>query len=97
MTSRGREKQVFAIRVADQLRQHRLQLPTLFLLEAGRPLAFLVGQFLWMTQPMLALVMPQQLLTSVAELLEDPEATAILIENLSQERGDQATETEWIS
>lgn len=97
MTSRGREKHELAVRVVDRLRQYRLQLPALILLEAGQPLTFVAGQLLWMTQPMLALVMPRQALSGVAEMLEDPDATALLIELLSQEQNDQATGTEWIS
>lgn len=89
MTSRGPEKQVLAIKVADQIRQLGLQLPALVVLEAGRPLAFVAGQLLWLAQPMLALFLTRGEVSRAAELLEDPESVQSIIELLGRENGDQ--------
>jgi hypothetical protein len=95
MTSRGREQQAFAYQVADRIRQLGFRLPVLTVLEAGRPLTFVAGQMLWLTQPALALVMPRDVLSQTAELLEDPEAVNSLIELLDGERSEDAGEARW--
>ena len=83
MTSRGREHQPFVKQIADRIWRLGLRLPALTVLEAGRPFAFVAGQALWITQPALALVVPRDLLSQTAELLEDPEAVNSLIKLLS--------------
>ena len=92
MTSRGREKQWFAIQAADRIRQLGLQLPAQIVLEAGRPLAFVAGQLLWLAQPALSLMAPRDELAKAAELLEDPEGVSALIELLGREQNDPAGE-----
>lgn len=88
MTSRGRDRQGSVIQIADRIRQHGLALPAVALLEAGRPLAFVAGQLVWLTQPFLSLIVPRHELTEAAELLEDPESMSALIELLGREPGD---------
>lgn len=44
------------------------------LLDAGRPLAFLGGQALWVAQPALSVFMDAQRIADYARLLEQPEA-----------------------
>ncbi|UCG23586.1 MAG: hypothetical protein JSW55_15790 [Chloroflexota bacterium] len=95
MTSRGQEQQLFAIQVADHIRQLGLRLPALTLLEAGRPLAFVAGQMLWLTQPALALIVPREHLSQSAELLEDPAAVDMLIKLLDVERSDDPGGVSW--
>ncbi len=89
MTSREREKQDLAIEVTDRLRQLGLQLPALIVLEAGRPLAFVAGQLLWLAQPMLALFLSRSEVSRAAELLEDPESVQSIIDLLGPEQSDQ--------
>jgi hypothetical protein len=89
MTSRGPDKQDLAINVADRLRQLGLQLPALVVLEAGRPLAFVAGQLLWLAQPMLALLLPRSEVSRAAELLEDPESVQSMIDRLGPEQSDR--------
>ena len=95
MTSRGPEQQAFVNQVADRIRQLGFRLPALAVLEAGRPLAFVAGQLLWLTQPALALVMPRELLSQTAELLEDPEAVNSLVKLLDVERSEDTGGAKW--
>lgn len=95
MTSRGPEQQAFVNQVADRIQQLGFQLPALAILEAGRPLAFVAGQFLWLTQPALALVVPRERLSQTAELLEDPEAVDSLVKLLDEERSKDAGGANW--
>jgi len=83
MTSRELEKQRLVIQVADLLNDRGLAATTLIGLEAGRPLAFLVGQLMWVLQPVMGLVMPRERLAQFAVILEDPEAIDQLIGQLS--------------
>jgi hypothetical protein len=59
--------------VAASLVRGGWRLPALIVLEAGRPLAFLGGQLLWLAQPALSLFMPGDSIRRTAEFLEDPE------------------------
>lgn len=63
------------------------RLPALLALTAGRPLAFLGGQILWIAQPALSLLLPGQWIQQTAQLLEEPEAVEALIVRL-EEIGD---------
>ena len=74
----------FIKQVASTIEARGLRLPTLIALEAGRPLAFLGGQFLWMAQPALSLIVPSQWIRQTAQLLEEPEAVAALIAQLEE-------------
>lgn len=93
MTSRGRDRHGTVQQVADRIRRLGLGMPALVVLEAGRPLAFIGAQLVWLAQPLLALMMPRQKVAGAAELLEDPEAVSALIELLGREpdrdRGSQ--------
>ena len=91
MTSR-REEQGIVFQAADRIRQLGLHLPAQLVLEAGRPLAFVAGQFVWLAQPFLGLLMPRAELARVAEMLEDPESVGALIELLGREAGESGEE-----
>lgn len=58
--------------------------PAIFLLEAGRPLAFLGGQLLWIAQPALALFISAESIGRLAHLLEDSEAVESLLSRLER-------------
>lgn len=68
--------------VVQIIRRHGLQMPALLLLEAGRPAAFLGGQFLWVAQPALSLLVPSDQIRQMAALLEDPTAVRTLTAKL---------------
>jgi hypothetical protein len=72
----------FLEQVADEICARRLRLPALIALEAGRPLAFVGGQLLWICQPALSLFLSSNMLGNAARLLEDPDAVSALIESL---------------
>lgn len=82
MTSRGRDRQGAVIQVADRIRRLGLASPAAELLEAGRPLAFVAAQMVWLSQPVLALVLPSREVADAARLLEDPESVSALIDLL---------------
>jgi len=83
MTSHELEKQLLVSQLADLLEDRGLGATALFGLEAGRPLAFLVGQLMYVLQPVMGLVMPRERLAQFAIILEDPEAINQLIGHLS--------------
>ena len=68
--------------MADLLSDRGVGATALIGLEAGRPLAFLAGQLLWVLQPVLGLIMPRERLAHLAVILEDPEAIDQLIGHL---------------
>ncbi|MEM7331148.1 MAG: hypothetical protein AAF490_03580 [Chloroflexota bacterium] len=69
-------------KVARKITQWGLQLPTLFLLEAGQPLSFIGGQMLWVLQPAASLFFPTNQIGHWAELLEKPAALQLLQQKL---------------
>ncbi|MFQ5420021.1 MAG: hypothetical protein ACE5EY_06625 [Anaerolineae bacterium] len=73
------EKEAPISQIADRICQRGWRLPVLLALEAGRPLAFVMGQLLWMAQPALSLVIPGQMIRQTAQFLEDPKAVNQLI------------------
>lgn len=75
-------------RLARQIRQRGLEAPALVALEAGRPLAFLAGQLLWVAQPALSLVWPRDEVGRVARLFETPAGWEMLIRCLEKENGN---------
>ena len=83
MTSRELEKQRLASQMAELLCDRGLGTTALIGLEAGRPLAFLVGQLLWVLQPVMGLVISRERFAQFATILEDPEALNLLIGHLS--------------
>jgi len=88
MTSRVRDKQESASHVAERIRSLGFGAPAAVLLEAGRPLALLAAQLMWLGQPFLGMVISRHEVARVAEVLEDPESVSALIELLGQEAGD---------
>ncbi len=87
MTSLGQDRQRSAIQLADRIRRLGLAAPVSILLEAGRPLAFVAAQLLWLSQPLLSFMLPRQEVAGAAELLEDPESVGVLIQMLGREPG----------
>jgi hypothetical protein len=69
--------------LAEELVGRGWRVPALLTLIAGRPLSFLLGQFLWIAQPAASLVWPRPKIAMVARLLEDEEAVRRLQEYLS--------------
>jgi hypothetical protein len=72
----------FIEKLATALARHGWGAPALLALEAGRPLAFIGGQLLWLAQPALTLFMSGETVRRAALLLEDPEAVAALVDSL---------------
>jgi hypothetical protein len=82
MTDSQSENQAFANQLADKVCRMGLRVPVLVGLEAGRPLAFLGGQLLWVAKPALALFFSGSVVSGLAELLEEPAAVEALIATL---------------
>jgi len=82
MTQLTPEQNVFLDRVADVVQRHGLHGPALTVLDAGRPLAFLGGQLLWLLQPVLSLLVSGKEVALLAHVLEKPEAVSALITRL---------------
>jgi hypothetical protein len=74
----------FLEQVASFIQGHGWGAPFLLILEVGRPLAFLGGQFLWIAQPALSLILPGSWIQQTARLLEEPEAVDILMARLEE-------------
>jgi hypothetical protein len=83
MTSRNMEKKRLVSQLAILLKNRGLGATVLILLEAGGPLAFLIGQLMWVLQPAMGLVIPRERLADLAVILEDPKAIKQLIGYLS--------------
>ena len=77
-----------AERLARQISQRGLQTPALVALEAGRPLAFLAGQLLWVAQPALSLLWSRQEVGRFARLFETSAGWETLIRSLESENGN---------
>ena len=71
-----------ATQVAAALQQAGLSTPLCLALDAGRPLAFLGAQCLYIAQPALSLFLPRTLISQLAHLLEDPAGVELLLEKL---------------
>ena len=54
------------------------------LLEAGKPLALIGGQLLWIAQPALSLLLPAQKIGQWAHFLESPDALLALQHQIEQ-------------
>ncbi|MDT8305761.1 MAG: hypothetical protein RRC07_07475 [Anaerolineae bacterium] len=70
-------------RVAATVRQRGLRGLAVFSLQAGRPLTLVAGQLLWIGQPALSLLWPARQIATLAELLEQPGATDLLLDYLN--------------
>ncbi len=88
MTSREVENEATIYRFADALCRYGLRVPALITLEASLPGAFLLGQLIWVSQPVLGLFFSRTELGQIAQLMEDPVAVNHLIAVLEDERGD---------
>lgn len=82
MVSPQSSDDVFLHAVAESICKRGLGSLALVTLEAGRPLAFLGGQLLWLTQPALCLLWSRNQISRLARLLEEGEAVDSLIEHL---------------
>jgi hypothetical protein len=72
----------FIHQVGNALCQRGWRTPALILLDAGRPLAFLGGQLLWVLKPVLSIAGSPSDVNRLALLLERPEAVDALVEYL---------------
>lgn len=72
----------FIAQLAAAFCRRGLRLPALIALEAGRPLAFLGGQLLWLAEPALSLFVADRTIQQAARLLEDPAAVTALVSRL---------------
>jgi hypothetical protein len=79
MTCQNAHNELLAGRLAATIRRRGWRLPALIALEAGRPLAFVGGQLLWVAQPALSLILPHDTVGDFAAMLEDPAALDDLI------------------
>lgn len=71
-------------KVAENIIRLGLQLPTLFVLDAGRPVVFLGSQLLWVAQPAASLFVPAATVKQWATLLEKPTALTALKHRLEK-------------
>jgi hypothetical protein len=85
-SNRGFGNEVLANQLADTVHRYGLRMPALLALEAGRPLAFLFGQFLWIMQPALGLFFTSDSINELAILFEDPASMDLLIEKLEDSK-----------
>ena len=83
------EQDSFLRELAGGLAKRGLREPALSLLAAGRPLTFLLGQLLWVAQPVAALLWPRSQITTLAQLLEDERAVTQLQRYLNAEEQDE--------
>jgi hypothetical protein len=60
--------------IAETICRRGWRLPALVALEAGRPLALVGGQLLWLAQPALSLFISASTIGQFARLLEEPAA-----------------------
>jgi len=79
MTSRGVEDEAYLNQIADRVCQYGLRGVALAGLEAGRPLSFIIGQLVWIIQPVMSLVIGADVIKKTALLLEDDKAVDHLI------------------
>jgi hypothetical protein len=70
--------------IAETIQRRGWRLPALLALEAGRPLAFIGGQLLWLAQPTLSLIISASTIGHIARLLEEPAALDSLIARLEE-------------
>lgn len=71
-----------ATQVAAALQRVGLHTPVLLALDAGRPLAFIGAQCLYIAQPALSLFLSHSAINQLAHLLEEPGGVELLLEKL---------------
>jgi hypothetical protein len=64
------------------IQQYKLEMPALSLLYISQPLSLLFAQFLWVAQPTLNILQPQNQLAQWATLLEQPDTIPTFIAKL---------------
>ena len=74
----------FINQVADKISELGLTAPTILLLEAHKPLAFIGSQFLLVVQPTLYLLLQSRVIRNTFDLLADPDQFEHLIAVLEQ-------------
>lgn len=82
MTQLTPEQDIFLDRLAAAVQRLGLSEPALMALDAGRPLAFVGGQMLWLLQPLLSLLVSGSYVTQLAQVLEKPETVSALVTRL---------------
>jgi hypothetical protein len=75
----------FASQWADKIRQMGLAAPAILLLEVHKPLSFITGQFLLVSQPMLTLFFAAEGINNVITLLSDRACLEGFIKDLEQD------------
>lgn len=70
--------------IAATAARHNWSAPLQLILEAGRPLAFVAGQLLWLAQPTLALFGSSSAVGRWAALLERPDKLERLLARLEE-------------
>ena len=75
--------------LAGALADRGLRIPALVALTAGRPLALLFGQLLWIAQPVASLFWHRTHIETLAHLLEDEQAVDQLQSFLSVDQNDE--------
>jgi hypothetical protein len=88
VNSRSQEEQILR-HLAGAITRRGLITPALLTLEAGRPLALIASQFLWVAQPALAMFLPREDVGRLARLLEEPGTVEKLINYLTGVRRDE--------
>lgn len=83
------DQDTFLRALAGELASRGLRLPAMIMLAAGRPLAFLLGQVLWVAQPAASLFWSRSEIATFANLLEDDQAVARLQDYLSRDDKDE--------
>jgi hypothetical protein len=83
MTSRDMDNQRFVSQIAEFFCDRGFRSAVLVVLDAGRPLAFLGGQLIWIFQPFASLFFPRHRMAQLAHILEDPQAVDQLIHCLA--------------
>jgi hypothetical protein len=78
------EQENFLNDIAETIQRRGWRLPALVALEAGRPLALVGGQLLWLAQPALSLIIPASTIGQFARLLEEPAALDHLMARLEE-------------
>lgn len=71
--------------LAEHLSQPGLRVIALATLEAGRPLALLGAQLLWLAEPALCLFWKREQVAGLARLLERPGTVDVLMQHLNGE------------
>jgi hypothetical protein len=81
---RNFEQENFLNGIAETIERRGWRLPALAALEAGRPLALVGAQLLWLAQPALSLIISASTIGQFARLLEEPAALDSLMARLEE-------------